>query len=361
MKSMSTRHLLFFIPAVVIVPSKTYQTLFTKYGQRDSWIAMTIALVIVYAFITFIIWVCKKKNCFDMVEIYRGAFGKVMGNILLVFFYMTVFLTLLETTSVESAAMKYQFINFNPYWGFLLLSVVAGLYIILLGYRSVLVVVSIGIIFISVSGVSLAVQTHKFKDYSRLLPILEYGLNQDFIRCVIMLVGSLASLVILVPLFKDVRDKKNLMRMNSIGYAFSAQIHIFAITGSLATFEPALANTYPFTKLTQTERIMHFGFLETGELFVMLQIVGGWVVRFVTTFFVFDQMLRYMSVKKRGLNILISVLVFVVSYLMGRNLFNLFKYLNIYVYISFVNFFIIPLLTFTVFAILRKRVPKTSN
>lgn len=61
MKSMTSGHLLFFIPALSVVAIKTYPTLFTKPGQRDSWIAMIIAVAIIFTYMFFLLLVCKKR------------------------------------------------------------------------------------------------------------------------------------------------------------------------------------------------------------------------------------------------------------------------------------------------------------
>jgi len=46
---------------------------------------------------------------------------------------------------------------------------------------------------------------------------------------------------------------------------------------------------------------------------------------------------------------IISMMSFAVAYATSRNFFNLFTFLNYYIYIGFMNFFIIPLIIFTIF------------
>lgn len=290
-----------------------------------------------------------------MVVIYQTAFGKLFGNILLVMFYICVFLTLLESTSVEADAMKYNFMLFNPIWGFLLSAVLVGLYVVVSGFRSVVITVCVGIIFISSSGVFLAALTQKYKDFTRLLPVFENGINRGFLLCIVKLVASLASFVIIIPLFKDVTDKKKLMKMSLIGFAFVAEVELFCMIGNITTFEPSLFNTYPFPKLIQTQRIRHFGVLEAGELFVMLQIIGGWIVKYVTSFFIVNHLFRRMGVTSPWVNIFISLIVYGVGSAAAYNIFNVFGYLEIYIYIILANFFIIPILVFSVFALRSKK------
>lgn len=274
-------------------------------------------------------------------------------------FYMCAFLTLLESTAVEADAMKFNFLFFNPVWGFLFLSVITGFYVVVSGYRSVVITVVLGIIFISTSGFWLAALTHKYKDFRRLLPVFENGINQGFLICIAKLVASLASFIIVFPMLKDVSDKKNIFKMALIGLAFTAQIQIFCMIGSITTFEPSLLNAYPFPKLTQTQRIHHFGVLEAGELFVMLQILGGWIVKYVTSFFVLDLIYQRLGKKKQTMDIITSIIVFAVGCAVAYNLFELFNFLEIYIWVILVNFFIVPVLVFTVFAI-RAKSPQVS-
>jgi len=355
MDRITSRQFLFFIPAVVIVSSKTYSSLFTHYGMRDTWIATIIALIVVYFMMQFMLKVCQKKNCYDIHTIFKEAFGKVIGTLLLYVFYFSLFITLIESTSVEAGAMHYNFLIFNPVWGFLLLSVIAGFYVVAMGYRTVVITVILGIVFISGSGFILAALTHMYKDFSRLLPILENGLSSGFLLCILKLIASFSSVFIIFPLLKDVVDKEKLPKMFNISYLYSAQIHVIAIIGSLTTFEVPVALTYPFVKLTQTERIMLLNFLEAGELFVMLQIVVGWIVKFVTTFFILVQVLKKDGKSNVGMCFFIALIVYGASFLVGRNLFFLFECLNIYVDITFITFFVIPLITFVVYAVRGKK------
>lgn len=80
MDKFSPKHFIFLMLGTSVVSLKTYPTTFMRDGQRDSWIAIIIASAIIFLVYLYFfnIW---KKNKHGLVEIYRIALGKYLGNI----------------------------------------------------------------------------------------------------------------------------------------------------------------------------------------------------------------------------------------------------------------------------------------
>lgn len=349
MGKISSKHLFFLIASLTVVSIKTYPTIFTKLSGRDTWICLIFASIFIFFYFSFILFVYKKKCCYNFIEIYTSSLGKFLGSIFIGVFILNLFLTLTECASVEASAMNINFLIYTRTWQLLLLTIPAAAYVVKRGYNAVLISVLIGIFFISVSGVMLAIMTSKYKEYVRLLPILEYGFNYKLVISTIKLIGAYSSIAIILPLFCDIKDKKNIRLWGILGLLFVIQMQIFSMLGNLSTFEIDIFNSMSYPKLIQTQLIRHFGFLEAGELFVMLQIVGGWFIKLIVTLQVLMKILEYYKLNRTSVLVAISIALFIAAYLCSRNLFTLFKLLDYYVYINFVNYVIIPLFVFLIF------------
>ena len=58
-------------------------------------------------------------------------------------------------------------------------------------------------------------------------------------------------------------------------------MEVFANIGVLTTFGVSRVLRINYPKLIQTQLVSYFSFIEGGEFFVMLQMVGGWFIKYV--------------------------------------------------------------------------------
>ncbi len=163
MDKLNTKHLMFIIWGTSIVAMKTYPNVFIINGGRDSWISVIIASIILFFYFIYILFVCKKTNCYNMDEIYHKALGKTMGDIFLILFIITLIVTLIESSSVEANALHVNMLSDTPPWFFLLFILIPAIYITKKGTRAITIVTIIGICLIMVAGINLAILTAKYK------------------------------------------------------------------------------------------------------------------------------------------------------------------------------------------------------
>ena len=78
-------------------------------------------------------------------------------------------------------------------------------------------------------------------------------------------------------------------------------------------------------------------------------------MKFIIAFFALTQALRLINIKGSLMEIALCALSVGAAYFVSDNLFLLFKALNALIYIELVNFFVIPLVMFTIFL---KKQPK---
>lgn len=110
--------------------------------------------------------------------------------------------------------------------------------------------------------------------------------------------------------------------------------------------------SYP--KLIQTQLIRQFNFMEAGELFVMLQIVAGWLLRMIITLFAIMKVFKKLKIDRPFVLYLVGVCLYISAYLASRNLFTLFRLLDYLQYVNLVNYIIIPIFIFILFYIRKK-------
>lgn len=359
MDKFNTKHFAFLILAVTVVSQKTYPKVFITNGGRESWIAVIISSIIILFYLIGFLAMCKKRNNYDFVSIYHQALGSKLGNLLLFVFALTLFITLVESAAVEASSMHTNMLLETPVWFLLIFFVVPAAYTASRDLVAIIMITIIGITLIIFAGINLGMLTSEYKDYRLLFPIFPQGITNRFLLSILQTLGLYGSLTIVFPYLTEIKDKKNLIFHSIVGMVFVIQMLVVSITGVLTTFELERADSIPYPKLLQTQLVSHFRFLEAGEIYVMLQIVGGWYIRYVITFYALVKILSALNLRHKYLTIIVSLAAGIAAYLVGSNLFILLKFLNYYTYIALFNFFIIPTIVYTIYA-LRKRTVKSN-
>lgn len=355
MDKINTKHLIFIIWGTSIVAMKTYPNVFISKGGRDSWIAVIIASAILLLYFTYILFVCKKSNCFNMDEIYHKALGKTMGDIFLILFIISLIISLIESSSVEANALHVNMLSETPTWFFLLFILIPAIYITKKGTRAIIIVTIIGICLIMLAGINLGILTAKYKKLNYLLPILADGITPTFILCIIKTLGCYSGIGICIPFLSRVYNKSKITKHCVIAILIVIQMEIVANMGVLTTFGIGRVLSINYPKLIQTQLVSYFSFLEGGEFFVMLQMVGGWFIKYVLALNATLILLKRIAFLNKYSIYIITIFVFIVSYFISAKVIVLYKFLNFYVYLSLVSFIVIPAIIFTMFHFKNKK------
>lgn len=349
MDKLNTKHLMFLIWGTSIVSMKTYPNVFVSKAGRDSWISVIIASIILLSYFVYILHVCKKTNCYNMDEIYRKALGKTMGDIFLIIFIITLIITLIESSSVEANAMHVNMLSDTPPWFFLLFLVIPAIYIAKKGTRAIVIVTIIGICLIMLAGINLGILTTRYKKMSYLLPIMANGITLPFILSIIKALGCYSGIATCIPFLSKLSSKSKITRYSIIAILIVIQMEIVANIGTLTTFGITRTLNLNYPKLIQTQLVSYFDFLEFGELYVMLQMVGGWFIKYVLTLSAILILLKKLSFLNKYSIYIISLFVFIVSFFISAKIITLYKFLNYYVYFSAISFMLIPTIIFSIF------------
>ena len=168
------------------------------------------------------------------------------------------------------------------------------------------------------------------------------------------MLGLYGSISISLPYLAKIKDTKKIIKHTLIGLIIVCQMEIVAITGIIATFGIDFAKAMVYPKLLQTQQVSYLRFLEFGELYVMLQIVGGWLLKYVAAFYALLLLSKEFNLKQKHLvyiTYIVSIMVLIASYFIASDLYFLFAFFNIYSYVCFVNFVVTPFIIFTIFAV----------
>ena len=355
MDKLNVKQLMFFIWGTSIVGIKTYPNVFIMNAGRDAWISVIIASIILLLYLTYILYICNKSNCYDMNKIYHKALGKTMGDIFLVLFIITLIITLIESSSVEANALHVNLLSDTPPWFFLFFILIPAIYVTEKGTRAVTIVTIMVIFLTFVAGINLAILTAKYKDYSYLLPIMANGVTTSFILSIIKVLGCYGSVAICFPYLSKVTNKSKITKYSIIAILIVIQMEIISTSGVLATFGDIRTVRINYPKLIQTQLVSFFDFLEGGEFYVMLQIVGGWFVKYFLTLNAVLILLKKFSLFNKYSIYIVSIIVFVFSYFVSAKVIFLYKFLNLYVYFSAVSFVLIPTIIFSLYYIKTKK------
>ncbi|WP_040210249.1 hypothetical protein [Clostridium polynesiense] len=117
--------------------------------------------------------------------------------------------------------------------------------------------------------------------------------------------------------------------------------------GIIASFGPARASNIFYPKILQSQRIYFGGFIEFGELYILIQIVANYFIKYIIAFYAFVIIYKNMFNKRPFAYYFISFVIFIASYAVSKNTIIFFSLLNFYSYLSFIGFIVIPFLTFT--------------
>jgi spore germination protein (amino acid permease) len=361
MDKLTTKHLIFIIWGTTIVSIKTNVNVFIRSGGRDTWICVAVSSFLILLFLIYILKIFKRNNTFSFTKIYKVALGNFLGTILLMFMIFTLILTLIECSAVEANAMHTNIFIETPTWYLAAFFVIPAIYTVKKGITPIITVTIIGMLLAMLAGINLVILTSSYKNYNYLRPILANGITLDILFTIVRLLGFYGSLIILFPYISYVKDKTKLIRHSIIGLLVVIQMLIISFTGAIATFGAGRVTDIAYPKLLQTQEINYFGFLESGELFVMFQIIGGWFVKYILTFFITLKLINDLNLKNKYIAYPITIIVFLCGYWASSNLFRLTSLLNYYAYISLVNFIIIPLIVFTIFNIKNKNKVNTNK
>ncbi len=355
MNTLSSRHLIFLLSCIGISSLNTYSSVYIRLGGRDSWVAMIAASIIFLSIAIYILHIMKKKDCYSIREIFHKVYGNTLGNIFILLLAIMFLITAIESVGVEVITLKSNIFDETPIWYLIAFFVIPAIYPLLKGYVSIFLATILTVVFIYLSEIITGVLSLQYKHFDYLLPVLSQGITKNLLLCTLQIVGLYGALLIILPYISHVRTKKTLKRDFIIGISITIAISLFSCISMLATFGPYRAGNIFFPKLLETQRISFGGFIEFGELFAILQVVSGWFIKYILTIYSIALLYKNFFERNKIFYYLLTIIVFILAYLVSQNNVTFFRLLNYYSYISILGYIILPLITFTLFLLKREK------
>ncbi|MPM40638.1 hypothetical protein SDC9_87282 [bioreactor metagenome] len=295
----------------------------------------------------------KSAGYVSLVQVYQEAVGKYLGGALLILFGITAFLTLVESAAVEADSMHQNILLETPHWFFLLFFIFPALYIVRRDLVAVVILCVIGISMIMVAGIHLGVLTAQQKHWGNLFPLFQQGFHLSLVASLFKALGQYGFISLTLPYFKHIREKRGkLYRYVTIGLLIIVQMQIVSVTGILMTFSPLDATSYYYPKLIQTHLVSYFEMMEFGELYVMLQILGGYLLKYLVAFHAVIELMKGFGASARTIYISTFVLTaatYAAAYFATYTSISFFVLLEIFTWICLVNFVLIPTVVFILY------------
>lgn len=359
MDQFSPKHYVFLMMAVGIVSMKTYPIVFIRESGRDSWIAVILSSVLAVFYFLFAIKTMMRSKDETLRKIYETAFGKPAGICLLILFAGNVFLTMVESASIEADSMHQNMLVETPNWYFLLFFVLPALYVVRRDLVAVVIVAIIGISLILIAGIHLGILTVQQKHITYLFPVFENGVTGGFWISVAKSLGMYGFLSISFAYLPRIQYKRDtLKKYAAIGLAIIVQMQIVSVTGIFMTFSVPVAESYYYPKLIQTHLVSYFRMLEFGELYVMLQTLGGFLMKYLVSFHALIQIMQSFQIKGSMIRVstyLFTALVMAAAYFATYTSVRLFALLEFLPWICLFNFILVPTAAFAIYRVKRKK------
>lgn len=346
---LKSKHFMFLVLAVNMISIIMYPSLFIARGGRNTWILTVIAslLVFVYGFIIFNI--SKRTNSYDFIQICYRVLGKFLGKLYLILFSILLISALVESASVNSSTIHSNIFLETPVWYCIIIFSIAGF---LIGKNNFNTVVAIILVSMTVSIITIIIiflLTYRYNDFNQLLPIFQKKYDIDYVYCILEQLGSLCTFVLLLPIMSKVTDKENLKKHSLITIILISVIVIWVMIGVIATFGPIRGQNIYYPIFLQSQRIYYGGFVENGELFLLLFSTPMWMCKYILCICSLTAIWKIKN--KKWFVFFLSIVVYILSYLSANNIYTLFNLLKYYQYVLLVLLFIIPLFIYICYGI----------
>lgn len=348
MGKLTARHFIFFIIAAISTSLVNYTSLFIKLGGRDSWIFTILSGVIFFFISSYIFSVISKINYYDFKETCYIVLGKALGNFYILIFSLTLILVCIESASLSSSSINVNIFSETPIWYCLLFFMITVFLIGKNRFNSLLIICIVSMSVVVLVNILLLLLNIQYIDYTLLTPIFKDRRISEYVLCALTQLGSLSTLAIVLPIIPRIDDKKNLKKIsiNSI-LLTSICVAIFVVI-LISTLGSLRSENIFYPQFIQAQRIYFGGFVENGDIFVMISSLLSWVVKYIITIFSLYTIWKDRIGHKSNFIALISIIVYAFSYLAAKNVYTLFILLKYYQYILLVVFLICPLIIYII-------------
>lgn len=354
MKKYTSKHHIFLILCVTLISIKTYPILFLSLGGRDSWLLVLFSSVIIGVLGYYIINVFIKFNISSMNDFFESSYGKYLGKILLFCFSVLLMFNAIESVSILSTSIHNTVFIETPTWFALLFFISASAYMLCMGFSSIL---RLSLISIATMFLCMLILAFLFIPYIKInyvTPVFGNPLNFNSLLSVIYILGYFSSFGITLPYIKKIEEKDELKKYYIPTMIIVSVISTYSVLSILGFFNHFRGANIFFPEFTQAQRVEYGKFFESGEFFVLLQNVLGFIIKYLLSIFAIYIIYKNKIKNSNKFFITISIVNYIISYYLCKNIFTLSLFLEFYTLINILFMLIIPVIASFLYSIRKK-------
>lgn len=356
MNKLSTKHFMFFIFCTIVVSLRLYSSVFIKYGGRDTWIIVILSSLVMTLCYIYILHISQKTNTLSINDIYKNTYPSFIYYIMLGLFCIGLFLASVESVSAYASSLRTNLFINTPIWYSIIFLLLPACYILTRKFNSILIITIITGTLAIIGDIIYIALIIKYLKPLFIFPIMQYGLNTSLINCFFLVLGSLSSVMITIPILKYLNSKENLVKNSLISILLSCLLIDASIFSLITFFGPTRAANIFYPEFIQSQRIQIAHFIEFGEIFFIFRNVCMWFLKYIIASYGLITLLNDknspLKIKNKYVFICIyNILIFAFSIFLTKEQYLFFDYLEVLQYIFLVILLIIPLLTYTIYNI----------
>ncbi|WP_156043118.1 GerAB/ArcD/ProY family transporter [Paenibacillus sp. UNC451MF] len=279
---------------------------------RDAWISTVFTALPFMVWILIIYWIMKRSGQQPLLEWVQETAGRSVSLILRISFiicYMFVVLITVKDT-VTWAASSY--LPETPMILLSLLLVCLCYFSARSGINSIAITAGILLPFIVILGFFVMSANIPNKDYSRLLPVMEYGV-EPLLRGMIYAGSGFSELFVILMFQHHISHKMRWWQLVLLGFIITI-LTLGPITGSIAEFGPVESAKHRYPAFEQWRLVVIHQYIERVDFFSIYQWFAGAFVRVSLSMYILGELSPFKGKTNKSIFLmLLSVVILFIT------------------------------------------------
>ncbi|MFD2114364.1 endospore germination permease [Paenibacillus yanchengensis] len=277
-------------------------------AKRDAWISVLFAAPFYILWMLLLYYIMKQLKNRSLVDWFEQSFGKTVAVIFRIIAICFLFASCLYTTHDTAMWTVTTYMQVTPFFVLVLLFILIAFLMALSGFKNIAMTASILLPTVLFLGYFVMIANYKYKDYSLLKPMFEFGMMPAFIGSAFVLSGFMESWILL--LYQHQLQKK-IKAWQIIALAFfMISMAIGPTLSSITEFGPMEAAKQRYSAFEQWKIVKLGLLLQHIDFLSIYQWLSGALVRVATSIYLISSLLTFKS-KKINITILTIVTIFV--------------------------------------------------
>jgi spore germination protein (amino acid permease) len=354
MNKLSSKHFMLLILSVSMIAIRSYSSIFIELGGRDTWILAIIACITTGLLILFLLKICVSTNTYDLKLIFERSMPKFLSKIFLFIFSIGLFLIAIESTVTNVSSIHTNYFISTPIWYCLIFFLVPAAYIICRNFNTILTAIIITVSLILLGDLIYLALILKYLDLNYLLPVLHNAMTPNKWLCLLSLIGSLSSTMIILPFLKYLKIDNKLLSCSTIAFIVVCFFIVTSFVSQICFLGPERASNIFFPEYLLSQRAQIANFFEYGEIFYLFKSSLLWLIKYIICSYGIIELFNVLTKHKKTYVILFTMVIFILTNYLTQNHYYLFYLLGILQYMILIPFILIPLLCFSIYKLKTK-------